>query len=98
MAYRLGWDADKQNMVLREYATLKGIPVPDKTASKGTRKVFYMELALIIQSGDWQAFYDTTLKHKRGKAYPQQRQSYSQWWQQSNMDGSFAYNGVTDDF
>jgi hypothetical protein len=24
--------------------------------------------------------------------------SYGTWWSQCNMDGSFAYNGVTDDF
>lgn len=23
---------------------------------------------------------------------------YDDWWQESNLDGSFAYNGVTDDF
>lgn len=23
---------------------------------------------------------------------------YDEWWQEKNMDGSFAYNGVTDDF
>ena len=23
---------------------------------------------------------------------------YDDWWQECNLDGSFAYNGVTDDF
>jgi len=26
------------------------------------------------------------------------RDSYDEWWQESNMDGSFAYSGVTDDY
>lgn len=26
------------------------------------------------------------------------RDSYDEWWQERNLDGSFAYNGVTDDF
>lgn len=24
--------------------------------------------------------------------------SYDEWWQERNLDGSFAYEGVTDDF
>lgn len=24
--------------------------------------------------------------------------TYNDWWQQNNLDGTFAYNGVTDDF
>jgi hypothetical protein len=38
--------------------------------------------------------------------YPQKKKpvrsnfskSYDEWWQEKNLDGSFAYNGVTDDF
>lgn len=25
-------------------------------------------------------------------------QSYNDWWQENNLNGGFAYNGVTDDF
>lgn len=24
--------------------------------------------------------------------------SYDEWWQENNLNGGFAYNGVTDDF
>lgn len=27
-----------------------------------------------------------------------ERDGYSEWWNARNLDGSFAYNGVTDDF
>lgn len=27
-----------------------------------------------------------------------QKDGYNEWWQEYNIDGSFAYNGVTDDF
>lgn len=31
--------------------------------------------------------------------YPERSSSsYDEWWEQNNLDGSFAYNGVTDDF
>jgi hypothetical protein len=30
--------------------------------------------------------------------YNSDNQSYDKWWGECNMDGSFAYNGVTDDF
>jgi len=35
---------------------------------------------------DWRTKYETN------------KQSYDDWWQECNMDGSFAYNGITEDF
>jgi hypothetical protein len=35
---------------------------------------------------------------KKGTPQKNKKQSYDEWWQEKNMDGSFAYNGVTDDF
>lgn len=35
----------------------------------------------------------TGIKFKKRKRY-----TYEDWWQESNLDGSFAYDGVTDDF
>lgn len=29
---------------------------------------------------------------------PKRKQNYNDWWQEANLDGTFAYNGVTDDF
>jgi len=40
---------------------------------------------------------NNVVTHK-GKGGIQKQQPYDEWWQESNLDGSFAYNGVTDDF
>jgi hypothetical protein len=40
-------------------------------------------------------------KHKNRKQSRKQKSAYdaySEWWSEKNLDGSFAYNGVTDDF
>ena len=37
-------------------------------------------------------------KSQSKKKLKNKKQSYDEWWQEKNMDGSFAYNGVTDDF
>jgi len=43
------------------------------------------------------------INEKYGKGWaekyqPKQSYGYDEWWQEKNMDGSFAYNGVTEDF
>jgi hypothetical protein len=35
---------------------------------------------------------------RRVKRHVPKKESYNDWWNESNLDGSFAYNGVTDDF
>jgi hypothetical protein len=37
---------------------------------------------------------------QKGKVVKSKRKNYGydEWWEESNLDGSFAYNGVTDDF
>lgn len=37
-------------------------------------------------------------RRKQREQLKNKKQSYDEWWQEKNMDGSFAYNGVTDDF
>lgn len=37
-------------------------------------------------------------KYKKRKKVHFTRKSYDEWWNEKNLDGSFAYNGVTDDF
>lgn len=32
------------------------------------------------------------------KKNPYSKEGYDEWWQRKNMDGSFAYSGVTEDF
>jgi hypothetical protein len=44
------------------------------------------------------------INEKYGKSWREKddtihkKQSYDEWWHEKNMDGYFAYNGVTDDF
>jgi hypothetical protein len=48
----------------------------------------------ISSDGRWYVKYQATKGYQGNRP----RQSYDEWWQESNLDGSFAYNGVTDDF
>jgi uncharacterized protein YlxW (UPF0749 family) len=41
---------------------------------------------------------EINLKYGKGWRDRRSYQSYDDWWNGKNLDGSFAYNGVTDDF
>lgn len=51
----------------------------------------------------WEDFLKIVTE-KTGKTFTKnpnprrERDGYSEWWNARNLDGSFAYNGVTDDF
>lgn len=38
------------------------------------------------------------INQKYGKGWREKHQTYDEWFQERNMDGSFAYDGITDDF
>jgi hypothetical protein len=35
---------------------------------------------------------------RRQKHLKNKKETYDEWWNRKNLDGSFAYNGVTKDF
>lgn len=51
----------------------------------------------ITKTANLVAIGDNKFKFIRN-VYPERFQSYEDAWHESNMDGSFAYNGCTDDF
>ena len=71
------------------------------------KKISAEKKALIIQLQKEQhnnAYVEAgaRINKKYGKGwretYAEKQETYDEWWQRKNMDGSFAYNGVTDDF
>lgn len=53
-------------------------------------------------SSNWQEFLafvtsETGIQFNK-RPYKKRHKDYDDWWQEQNMNGGFAYNGVTDDF
>ena len=42
--------------------------------------------------------YRVTFKLDKTRPRKSKKDDYDNWWQESNLNGDFAYNGVTDDF
>lgn len=94
--FKLGFTDQSFLKVIADYSKFAGIV----TTNKGD------DVCVNIQN-NWNEFMHWwgTVKHNFKDDYSQvkikyrpRRLDYNEWWQQSNMDGSFAYNGVTDDF
>lgn len=48
---------------------------------------------------DWrESMLNTTIYPNKPGKRKRKRRNYSDIWNEKNLDGSFAYNGVTDDF
>lgn len=82
-------DISTMNIVLTMYAKTL-----EKDRPRKNRRQWYADISKLAQS-DFKRFKEFYSKNKRNFMISQ---SYEDWWQESNMDGSFAYNGVTDDF
>ena len=70
-------------------------------------KTIRKEKAILIKKlqdeGDGNAYNEAgrIINEKYGKGWNERYSpapSYDEWWSECNLDGSFAYNGVTDDF
>lgn len=86
-----GLSVTGMRQVLYLYGQTKDMQRPKKF-----RLEWYAEVSQVAQ-GDFQAFKKVYNKNKDKLSYSNSR-SYDEWWQECNMDGSFAYNGVTEDF
>ena len=84
---RNGYDIHQMRKILFLYAEYKGKKKPKKG-----RVHWYVAISNDAASDfkDFKRFFNAN-------KFPR-KASYDEWWQESNMDGSFAYNGVTEDF
>ena len=74
----------KSNVIRKEKAIMV-----KKLITEGSKpNSAYNEAGRIINEKYGKGWQENNVSHK----------SYDDWWQECNMDGSFAYNGVTDDF
>ncbi len=77
--------------ILLIYAQSKEMVRPKKN-----RLRWYAEVSHLANN-DFPAFKSLYNKNKKDLFYDNS-QSYDDWWGECNLDGTFAYNGVTDDF
>jgi hypothetical protein len=79
------------HQILMIYAQSKDMIRPKKNRLK-----WYSEVSHLANN-DFPAFKSLYNKNKKNLSYDNS-QSYNDWWNECNLDGSFAYNGVTEDF
>lgn len=80
----------EKRRMLHMYGKFKGLERPKKT---NKRNAWYVEVSNLAQE-NFTEFKKVFNKHK-----PRiKKQSYDDWWDECNTDGTFAYNGVTEDF
>lgn len=84
-----GYQLDQMRILLHMFGREIG-----KNRPKRGRLEWYIEISNDA-AADFPAFKKFFNKNKANLV---KAQSYSDWWQEANMDGSFAYNGVTEDF
>jgi len=82
----------EKRRILYLFGKSKGLERPKKTSS---RHQWYADVSLIAQE-DFKEFKKSFNKNK--PTLKRNRQSYDDWWDECNTDGTFAYSGVTDDF
>jgi hypothetical protein len=87
---RQSLDIQGMKKVLDLYAESINNPKP----TTKNKNAWYAEVSEAAQ-GEFKAF--KKVFNKAEKNIPR-RASYDDWWNECNLDGSFAYNGVTDDF
>lgn len=77
--------------ILSNYAQSKEIERP-----KHPGKDWFLNISNIASENfkEFKKFYN---KNKKDLSYSY-HQSYDDWWQECNLDGSFAYNNASDDF
>lgn len=88
---RQGLSIAGMQQVLTLYAQSREMTRPKKNRLK-----WYAEVSQLAQQ-DFKTFKNIYNKNKKNLSYDNSR-SYDDWWNECNLDGSFAYNGVTDDF
>lgn len=88
--FNLGYNIHEQRKVLQEYASTIGISRPRKNRIK-----WYSDISFKAQE-DFKSFKVFFKQNNHKKKRKQDR--YQDWYDECSSDGSFAYNGVADDF
>ena len=86
----LGYNIHEQRKVLHSYAITMGISRPKKQ-----RTQWYSAISFKAQEDfdSFKKFFNRNYHRKMCK-----KDQYQKWYDRCNSDGSFAYNGVADDF
>ena len=87
--YKKGIAMSGMRYVLTQYALTRDMKKPKKKTL-----IWYADISKLAQQ-DFAAFKKV---YNKCKGNVNHYQTYDDWWGESNLDGSFAYNGVTDDF
>lgn len=99
LRYKLNFTIQQAHSIMNQFG--RSIDYPPIKASSNNMP-YYDKIGDEIQK-DWDKFikFYATIKNNYPKNRPKQsvkRHSYNDWWQENNLNGGFAYNGVTDDF
>lgn len=84
-----GISMSEMRRLLALYALSKDVKRPKKNKHE-----WYSKISSLAQMNfaEFKKFYN------KNKLTSVRSQSYDEWYEESSMDGSFAYNGVADDF
>ena len=88
--YNRGCHISEMRRLLSVYALERGIKRPKKGKDE-----WYVSISNLA-SEDFKDFKKSYNKNKNRNITPER--TYDDWWSESNLDGTFAYNGCTDDF
>jgi hypothetical protein len=80
---------------MRRLISLYALEIGMKRPKKGKEK-WYVEISNIA-SENFKEFKKSYNKNKDNKIAHGPR-TYDDWWNECNLDGTFAYNGCTEDF
>ncbi len=84
-----GLSVSGMRQVITLYAQTRDMKRP-----KAKRLEWYADVSKLANK-DFPAFKKVYNKNKKNLSY---YESYDDWWNECNLDGSFAYNGVTSNF
>jgi hypothetical protein len=88
--YQRGCKMCEMRRILSLYALEKGIKRPKKGKDE-----WYVGISNLA-SENFKEFKKSYNKNKDSNITPPK--TYDEWWNECNLDGTFAYNGCTDDF
>lgn len=90
-----GLSVSEMRRILALYALSKGIKRPKKFKNNiHAMHKWYSEISIQAQA-EFTAFKKL---YNENKIVTRRKDSYDDWYDEYSMDGSFAYNGVADDF
>jgi hypothetical protein len=71
--------------------------LPDRNSKKANANIWYANVSNIAQN-DFEGFKEMFNSNKKKIYNKDKEMTYDRWYEESSMDGSFAYNESADDF